>query len=567
MKKTRFGLLLLLSCTATLNMAAQTVSHKVEWKGLETWYADTTSVSVITADHAAYLRSDRLPSIVNIQPIGQLEPVVTIMNTQYEAVPENEARLIDPDVLGSEAFVETHVFITDEGNKLQTAVFPFALQDGRIMRLTNYQLQTSIPPKAKVIRATGTHTYADQSVLATGNFVKLRIDSTGLYRISYTTLRAAGIDPANVRVFGYGGAMLSQDFLQKKTDDLPEIAVYDDGSNIIFYAQGTTSWSYNSTTGLFEHTINPYATSGYYFVTSSDVGQKKRITNAAAIPTAEGTYSVSRFTDYSVYEREAVNLVDPSGLAGGGRQFMGDRMTSGTSITIPFHFDNVYTSQSVKAVMNVATSTQQTASFALAFAGNSRILNISKSTTMTDQAYTRSITSSFKAQKDIDEFRLTFTASEASTIGYLDYLEVNACRSLIMSGSNMPFRSIDNYGDSKPYLFSLSNAGSSVEVWEITEPTEMKRMQVTHSGETLSFAGLNGDTVHQYVAVDLTRINELPEPQVVGGIPNQNLHGLSGIDLVIITHPDFKAASDRLAQAHADMDGMTTAVVTSEEVY
>lgn len=35
-----------------------------------------------------------------------------------------------------------------------------------------------------------------------------------------------GINPANVRVFGYGGGVLDQNFTQTKPDDLPEIPIW-----------------------------------------------------------------------------------------------------------------------------------------------------------------------------------------------------------------------------------------------------------------------------------------------------------------------------------------------------
>ena len=69
--------------------------------------------------------------------------------------------------------------------------------------------------------------YADHSVLADGRFVKVQVTENGLYRLPYADLRAKGIDPANVRLFGYGGAVQDEDFSRPWHDDLPEVAVYD----------------------------------------------------------------------------------------------------------------------------------------------------------------------------------------------------------------------------------------------------------------------------------------------------------------------------------------------------
>ena len=51
-----------------------------------------------------------------------------------------------------------------------------------------------------------------------------------------------GINPANVRVFGYGGAVLEQDFSLPKQDDLPELAIWmEKGSD----GMGYNSWFYD----------------------------------------------------------------------------------------------------------------------------------------------------------------------------------------------------------------------------------------------------------------------------------------------------------------------------------
>ena len=65
--------------------------------------------------------------------------------------------------------------------------------------------------------------YADNSVLAQGRWIKIRVDNDGLYRIPTATLRTWGFtDLSKVRVFGYGGARISDVLSETEyTDDLP----------------------------------------------------------------------------------------------------------------------------------------------------------------------------------------------------------------------------------------------------------------------------------------------------------------------------------------------------------
>ena len=109
------------------------------------------------------------------------------------------------------------------------------------------------------------HTYVSSSVLSSGTFVKLRVSESGLHAITFDEIKSLGLDPASVRLYGYGGGMLPQDFQKNKHDDLPLVPVYLDkgsdgvfnsGDRLIFYAQGPITWSYNGS--RFLHTRNPY---------------------------------------------------------------------------------------------------------------------------------------------------------------------------------------------------------------------------------------------------------------------------------------------------------------------
>ena len=95
------------------------------------------------------------------------------------------------------------------------------------------------------------HTYTSQSVLNSGKWVKIRVQESGIYCMTYDDIASAGLNPAELRIYGYGGAMLNQDFRQTKKDDLPPVAfymnkgsdgVFNKGDYVLFYAQGVDSW-------------------------------------------------------------------------------------------------------------------------------------------------------------------------------------------------------------------------------------------------------------------------------------------------------------------------------------
>ena len=61
-------------------------------------------------------------------------------------------------------------------------------------------------------------------------------------------------DPSRVRLFGYGGAVLSETDLQDLTDDLPEQPLWKGDGYMLFYGQGPVSW--NRSSDGYEHRVN-----------------------------------------------------------------------------------------------------------------------------------------------------------------------------------------------------------------------------------------------------------------------------------------------------------------------
>src|ERR1035437_896954 len=61
--KYKIALFILLSyCFSSLRAQTELISsHKLKWKGLEKWLADSTSINVISFDSASYPTDDRLP--------------------------------------------------------------------------------------------------------------------------------------------------------------------------------------------------------------------------------------------------------------------------------------------------------------------------------------------------------------------------------------------------------------------------------------------------------------------------------------------------------------------------
>lgn len=416
--------------------------------------------------------------------------------------------------------------------------------------------------------------FENNSLLAQGRFVKIRIVESGVYRLTFEDLNAMGVTPANVRIFGYGGAVLNQNFTTDKPDDLPELAIYmhkgadgvfNVGDYILFYAQGVNKWSWDSSLQFFKHQLNHYSNYGYYFV-SSDAGTGKKIETSTSTqtPTSSTIREIKEFTDYAVYEKELQNLVFS------GKEFYGETFSEMLNLNIPFNFPNtIKNTGSLKARLDVAALSGDASTFTLELNnGQPKTLTVAKKTDNYTYEKGKAANAIFTYTPTLDQqtMKLSFAKTNSAAKGYLNYVALNVRRNLKLSGATMPFRSIDYLGVGSVSRFKLSATGENVQVWDITDQLNVKAVNASRSADTLVFDGVN-DKLREYVAVDPSMVGTIPKPEVVGVVSNQNLHATPQVDMVIISHPNFISQAERLAQAHRNQGELSVAVVSTEDIY
>ena len=388
----------------------------------------------------------------------------------------------------------------------------------------------------------GRHTYADHSALREGRIVKIRVSETGVHCLPYDTLRAWGLQPEKVRVLGYGGAMLSENFTEAHWDDVPSVPVYmhkgadgvfGSGDYVLFYAQGPVSWKYKD--GRWQHTQNTYSNYGYYFV-SDTAGEQRFIETAEAL---DGTNAEDAewFSDYRVYEKDVVNLVDISGTSGGGREFYDEPLhESQPTQSINFTTQNVLKDRDLLCYMDVAAAASQQSNFVLSIGSASatattRAISGSDFYTKAECAHTLLTT---KAQTSGNQpVNIRFSSSASGAKGYLNYVELTAPCALTMSGNEMPITNTENYGKEVNTRFLLSGTSASTQIWRVTDGVNITQMPTTNTNGKLAWVGNNAQA-EKYIAVNVDATG-WKHPVFIGTIANQDLHALRNIDYVIIT--------------------------------
>ncbi len=408
------------------------------------------------------------------------------------------------------------------------------------------------------------------SVLSSGDWYRMYIARDGIYRISYTELRDLGIsNPADIRIYGSGGAMLPEKVGKDSGNDLEEIPVwmytgadgiFNEGDYILFYGQGPVVWQYNPEEQTFKHSLHLWDNQSCYFITSKAGG--KRITNEE-LSQNPPTQTVTTFDEHLYYEKELVNILKS------GRYWYGEEFGFTSTYRFPFELPDIDLTE--PASMNISFVAQTTTlTYLEAKYGSQQIANQPLPTSFDYQraAETSFNTSSFHPASSNITIELTLNKNGNSNArGWLNYLRLFARRKLNMSSSQLFFRDTKSVGAGQVAGFRITNSTTNTQVWDITDMHNIRKMNTTLSGNILGFNAVT-DNLREFVAFDMS--SGLLKPVFPDGnrrIENQNMHAISNVDMIIVSHPDFANASQKLADLHRKKDGMAVEVVTTEQVY
>ncbi|TKG96087.1 type IX secretion system sortase PorU [Puteibacter caeruleilacunae] len=403
----------------------------------------------------------------------------------------------------------------------------------------------------------------DNSVLASGKWVKISTSGQGIHRLPFSFLTEIGInDPSNVRVFGNGGYMVPMDNADLYPEDLRQISTWtgkDKGGNdcVFFYAEGMVEWQLKNDT-RFQHVSNCYADKAYYFL-SSDVGTVNEVT-AQVTPDGEIAEEVNVFDDYTVYEEDKVNLIHS------GQLWLDNKMSNGATKDIDFSFDNLSSSTPVKITMAGATRDTRSSAFGITVKGNEEELSFpglpyNGSASLT---YARYGDGTYDMSTSTGNFtvNIQFKGNLGVSSGWIDYVEVQVKRNLSFSGDQMNFRSIAamSAGVSQ---YNLQNI-DGVRVLNITDLSNIKEMQVETSGSSGTFK-YESDQLEEFIAFKPNV--DYPIPNQEGDVENQNLHAIQNVELLVVSHGSLLSEANRLADFHRQKDNMSVEVVTASQVY
>ena len=417
--------------------------------------------------------------------------------------------------------------------------------------------------------------YKANSVLANGNWYKIAVKDAGVYKIDIPFLSKLGINVTNlssgsIRLFGNGGGMLSEANNVLRTDDLEEnaIKVVDGGDGILngsdyilFFSNGDHPWTEDSTNRRFTHKKNLYSDKAFYYLMVGGNGKRIGDSQANFIP----NIVVNSFDDRIFHELDTINFL------GSGKEWYGEEFsnTPGHSLVRSFSFNipDIQASFPVTVVTDCLARSVGVASRFDVSLNNQPVQQITISPVGGGQydavaQETKSVASTNVSQPGLT-LNYSYVPGSFNSQGWLNWFELFGRRSLSMNGiSQLLFRDWSSVGNNVAE-FDIANANQGAEVWDVTDPGTPVKMQASLQGSDLRFAN-SCSQLREYVV-----FNSLSffQPEAIGKVPNQDLHGLAPVDFIIVTTQTLLPQAQRLADFHRSKNNLRYAIATTDQVY
>lgn len=449
------------------------------------------------------------------------------------------------------------------------SLVPFVKVNGEIRKVTSVTFKQTV----NTIYSTKATTFATTSVLnsGSGQWYKISVKNDGIHKIDYNFLKSMGlnvddVNPNHINIYGNAFGKLPELNSEYRPDDLLKNNIviigdgdgsFDQGDYILFYGKGPHKWEEKN--GVFERVLNIYSNYTAYYINVNSTDPPARVQNAS-VSSLPSTHVVTDFSSYTIHEEESRNLMKT------GQRWYGEVFDANLSQSFAMNIPNLNPSGIARIRGFMAAkrgSTGGTTNFRVSY--NNVTIGTVDLSLSSDDSFSRngflSAPGVFNPTSSTFTLGVTFNRVSPSDAGYLDFLEVNA-RSYLNFYNGVQFRDLNSVGIGNVAEMQVTGFPANGYIWEITNPTTPKVVNGTLTGGTFNFK-IAADSLRSFIAFDGSQYNT---PVYLGAVAHQNLHGLSQVDYLIVTHPTFMGQANRLANLHRN-NGTTVHVVTTTQVY
>lgn len=344
---------------------------------------------------------------------------VSIAYPEYIDMSANDQRLykqITQTPLPTMPQIEQQIVLDRKKAALEVSFIPLVNQD-KPKIMVSFMLSIKAKAKKRSLRRANLQQaqaqamrYADNSVLATGKWAKIRVAQTGVHQLTADVIKKAGFnDLSKIHIYGYGGALQNEQLegneLQQ-TDDLKEVATYNANGKILFHAQGPVSWKTPTTN---TRTRNPYSDYGYYFITQ---------TEEPTLEVDSATF-VSAFYPSNNDYHELHEVDNYAWMQGGRNLFESTPINAGESHTFTLNTNRQDTNGTIAVAITAGQTTQATVELNEQSIGTANITWSSSTYDSYDQAKETTLTAKVSNLNENNNIKISTTRGGPVRLDYI----------------------------------------------------------------------------------------------------------------------------------------------------
>ena len=406
------------------------------------------------------------------------------------------------------------------------------------------------------------HDFATNSVLKDGTIYKVGVVEDGVYRITFEQLAAIGVDVNalninNISMFGNVSGMLPEANNAVFYDDLTEMDILVDENGIVFYGENQHRWTIAS--DFYKYQTNYYSDTTFYFlkIDNQNVGRRME---AQPQDEREHVSVITSFLDKQYHELNLHNHYHR------GRKWYGEEITvdDADNFKIPFVFKNIITAQQAAVEVSFVGSSAVDGTVARVKVDGTQVGSDVRIAKAGQYSYgvEKSVNELFNPNGDVVEVSLEVTSSNAATFLGLNYISVNAWRSLRYENEQLKF-SVNRMSHPIVELVNIENVNENAVLLNVTSPIHPKIQEFSRTGDIIGFKEfiIGENNYVLYGEDDFMNIISIQR------VDNQNIHSVADVEMLIITDKIFAAQAEEIKNIHEENEGLVSNVVYIDEIY
>ncbi|MBG7631180.1 MAG: type IX secretion system sortase PorU, partial [Bacteroidetes bacterium] len=503
-------------------------------------------------------------------PNGGVLQSFAIKNAIFEQISNVSQSIVNTEKISSELVVNFNFSKQKDKTKAILDLIPI-VKDGNVFKkVVSFDLEYEI---LNVQSKQSKLSTVKNSVLATGNWFKFSIDTTGVFKMDKSFLQSLGMDvnninPKNIQIYGNGGAMLPFKNSDFRYDGLQQNAIFVSGETdnsfdnedyILFYGVGPSKWfKNNNNLAALEHQYNIFSDEAYYFIT---VGSSDGLRIAAKTPIDEVSDAlITNFDDYTFFEKDEVNLFAV------GQQWFGDNYSVENVHSYSIPFNDIDPNEDL--IVRVRGVAESSVSSQMEVKVNNQSLfnvNLYASSGLTHASANRG-SGTLQMSGNSVPVQISYNNNgNPSANAFLDYIEVLGKKRLKANGKQFSFRNFDVINTNNIFEYVIENASNVSEVWDVTNPLNPIRVENKSTSSSFNFK-VNGGEAHEYIVMN-NNDYYIPERLDESKVKNQNLHSLINLDYIIVTPNYLVDKAQKLADYHIQNSDLKVQVIELEQIY